>query len=236
MFAMRLDGYLVKSGELSRSEAKKHIRAKRVSVNGVVVSDPSMHVDENADTITHDGIPVVYEQFRYYMLNKPQGCVSATEDDSDTTVLDLLDGVNKKDLFPVGRLDKDTEGLLLITNDGKLAHDMLSPRRHVDKRYFVETDRALTPSEKITFAEGLDIGDDKPTLPAVIEDAPDDEKIAYIVTIREGRFHQIKRMFNVFGVNVLFLKRVSMGTLELDESLSPGQFRPLTPEELQNLF
>ena len=229
---MRLDQFLVKSDIATRSVAKKLIRSGRVCVGDVVVSDPSCHVDEQDDTVTLDGAVVVYERFRYYMLNKPAGCVSATEDGNCATVMDLLEGVNKKDMFPVGRLDKDTEGLLLITNDGKLAHDLLSPRRHVDKRYYVKTDRTIGEKEKMAFEEGLDIGDDEPTLPAKIEETEG----GYIVTIREGRFHQIKRMFSVLGAEVTFLKRLSMGGLVLDENLLPGQFRPLTADEIKNLF
>ena len=232
MIAMRLDQFLVKSDIGSRSEVKKLVKAGRVCVGDAVVRDPSVHIDENTDTVTLDGAAVVYEKFRYYMLNKPAGYVSATQDGQCATVIDLLDGVSKKDLFPVGRLDKDTEGLLLITNDGKLSHELLSPSHHVDKKYYVCTDRMIGAEEKKAFEKGLDIGDDKPTLPAKIEETDN----GYIVTIREGRFHQIKRMFSALGAEVTFLKRLSMGGLVLDESLLPGQFRPLTTDEIKNLF
>ncbi len=232
---MRLDQFLVKTDICSRSEAKKIIRSGRVCVNGKNVADPSVHIDEQADEVSLNGESIVYEEFRYYMLNKPQGVVSATEDGKCNTVLDLLEGVNRKDMFPVGRLDKDTEGLLLITNDGKLAHDLLSPRHHVDKKYYVRVDIPLTDDDVKTFAEGVDIGDDKLTLPAHIEDVSDDESPAYIVTICEGRFHQIKRMFDAFGSNVTYLKRLSMGTLALDADLASGQFRPLTQDEVTDL-
>ena len=203
-----------------------------MGVNGRTATDPSVHINENEDPVTVDNNPVVYERFRYYMLNKPQGYVTATREKDSKTVLDLLDGVKRDDLFPVGRLDKDTEGLLLITDNGRLAHDLLSPRHHVDKEYYVEVDRRLTDEEKNTFLTCIDIGDDKPTLPAKIEEKDG----AYLVTIHEGRFHQIKRMFKAFDVNVTFLKRLSMGTLVLDENLEPGQFRPLTDDEVKNLF
>ena len=229
---MRLDRFLVQSNICSRSDAKRIVRAGRVSVNDRTVSDPSVHIDENADRVMFDNSPVVYEQFRYYMLNKPQGYVTATCDGKCGTVLDLLEGINRSGLFPVGRLDKDTEGLLLITDNGKLAHDLLSPKRHVDKCYLAVVDRKLTSDEIKAFAAGVDIGDDKPTLPAVIEEGEDH----YLVTIREGRFHQIKRMFAAFGAKVTFLKRLSMGPLTLDEDLESGQFRKLTDDEVKNLF
>ena len=229
---MRLDRFLVQSNICSRSEAKRFVKAGRVGVNGSTASDPSVHIDENKDMVTVDNNPVVYERFCYYMLNKPQGYVTATRDKDSKTVLDLLDGVKRDDLFPVGRLDKDTEGLLLITDNGRLAHDLLSPRHHVDKEYYVEVDRRLTDEEKNAFFTGIDIGDEKPTLPAKIEEQED----AYLVTIHEGRFHQIKRMFKAFDANVTFLKRLSMGSLVLDENLEPGQFRPLTDDEVKNLF
>ena len=233
---MRLDQFLVKNDICSRSEAKKLIRSGRVCVGGNRVSDPSVHVDEKADEISFDGQKIEYEDYRYYMLNKPMGYLSATEDDGCATVLDLLKGESRRDLFPVGRLDKDTEGLLLITNNGKLAHDLLSPKKHVDKRYYAEVDKRLTGDELIAFAKGVDIGDDKPTLSARIEEAGDERKSAYIVTISEGRFHQIKRMFKAFGAEVIYLKRLSMGSLVLDEDLETGQFRKLRPDETESLL
>ena len=225
---MRLDRFLVQSDICTRSEAKKLIKQGRVCVNGSAASDPAARVDEAADTVSVDGKAAVYEKFRYYMLNKPAGYVSATEDASDAIVLDLLAGAQGHDLFPVGRLDKDTEGLLIITNDGQLAHRLTSPRHHVDKRYLAVTDGKLSGRDMETFASGMDIGDDRPTLPALIEERPD----GYIVTIREGRFHQIKRMFYALGVNVTYLKRLSMGPIELDDTLAPGDFRPLSAEEI----
>ncbi len=233
---MRIDRFLVKNSICSRSEAKKIVRSGRVSVNGKTLADPSVHIDEASDEICFDGQIIRYEKFRYYMLNKPQGIVSATEDTGCATVLDLFEGVNKKDLFPVGRLDKDTEGLLLITNDGKLAHELLSPKRHVDKKYYVETNRLLNDEDMRIFEEGVDIGDAKKTLPAKIEKITDQEKNAYYVTIREGRFHQIKRMFQAFGAGVTYLKRISMGGLVLDETLDPGDFRPLSSDEISLLY
>lgn len=233
---MRLDQFLVKTDICSRSEAKKLIRSGRVCVGKMTVSDPAFHVDELKDEISFDGQMIAYEKYSYYMLNKPQGYLSATEDGTCSTVLDLLEGVNIKDMFPVGRLDKDTEGLLLITNDGKLAHELLSPKKHVDKRYYVEVDKRLKADELDIFAKGVDIGDEKPTLGAMIKESVETGKIAYFVTIREGRYHQIKRMFNVFGANVVYLKRLSMGSLVLDKDLETGHFRKLIQGEIDDLL
>ncbi len=229
---MRLDRFLVQSNICSRREAKQLVKKSRVSVNGTPAKDPSAHINEDSDVVTFDGNPVSYNKFRYYMLNKPQGVVSSTDDGLNSTVIDLISSEDTKDLFPVGRLDKDTEGLLLITNNGKLAHELLSPRHHVDKRYYVETDIKLTPGVMETFRRGVDIGDEKPTLPADIEESGK----GYTVTIHEGRYHQIKRMFAALGPKVTFLKRISMGPLTLDGKLEPGQYRPLTGEEIEKLL
>lgn len=269
---MRLDQYLVKSNICSRSEAKKIIKKGRVCINGVVVKDSALHVEPSSDEVKLDGAAIGFEEFRYFMLNKPAGCVSATKDGLSQTVIELLSGEDTRDLFPVGRLDKDTEGLLLITNDGKLAHELLSPRHHVDKIYEAMVDGELSDEEMQQFMEGLDIGDEKKTMPAKIEkvgeaaeaeggsdDGRDggsensgsenagsehvgsDEKVyirnnyVYRVTIHEGRFHQVKRMFEAVGKHVIFLKRVSMGPLMLDEGLEKGSYRRLTQEELNCL-
>lgn len=234
---MRIDRFLSETGTATRSESKRYIKSGRIAVNGRIVSDPGEKLDETKDTVTFDGKPVLFERFSYYMLNKPAGCVSATRDGLSDTVLDLLKGENTKDLFPVGRLDKDTEGLLLITNDGALAHELLSPKKHVDKMYLASVDKSLTSDEMDAFRSGLDIGDEKLTLPAKIEPAScgTASGTSYLVTIHEGRFHQVKRMFEVLGANVVFLKRLSMGPLALDEALRPGGYRKLTEEELTQI-
>ena len=253
---MRLDQYLVKSGICSRSEAKKIIKKGRVCVNDEVAADSALHIDEKSDVIKFDNNRIEYEKFRYFMLNKPAGCVSATKDGLSQTVIDLLKGENTRDLFPVGRLDKDTEGLLLITNDGKLAHELLSPAHHVSKKYIAVASGKLSGEEMQSFSEGLDIGDDKMTMPAIISELDGKKCLAeelcdgwnvigdavdinntyvYLVEIQEGRFHQIKRMFEAVGKQVVFLKRISMGTLTLDNNLKPGSYRRLSAEEVLKL-
>ena len=169
------------------------------------------------------------------MLNKPAGVVSATLDSRETTVLELIKDSRRDGLFPVGRLDKDTEGLLLITNNGELAHHLLSPKRHVDKVYFVRVRGQVTKDDEERFAKGLDIGDEKKTLPADLRILNCGEISEAEIIIREGRFHQVKRMFSAVGKEVLYLKRLSMGTLKLDERLAPGQYRRLTEEEVEKL-
>lgn len=236
---MRLDQFLVKSNICSRSEAKKYVKSGRVSVNGQIARDSSAHIDEHGDEVCFDGIVVVYESNHYYMLNKPAGVVSATRDGLSDTVIDILRDENTRELFPVGRLDKDTEGLLLITDDGKLAHELLSPRKHVDKIYFVIADNALSQEQMEVMEKGVDIGDEKITLPAVIRqlsgDSYNNTGFYYELTIHEGRFHQVKRMFEAFGSNVIYLKRLSMGSLVLDELLGPGEYRKLTQDEIEGL-
>ncbi len=169
------------------------------------------------------------------MLNKPAGVVSATRDPKEPTVLDLILDKRRKDLFPVGRLDKDTEGLLLITNDGALSHSLLSPRKHVDKTYYAKVEGLVTEEHVRLFAQGVDLGEEKPALPAVLEIQEAGETSLVLVTLREGRYHQVKRMFQALGCEVRYLKRLSMGSLRLDESLKPGEYRKLTEEELENL-
>lgn len=173
--------------------------------------------------------------FAYLMLHKPAGVVSATEDRKERTVLDLLDVPYKKKLFPVGRLDKDTEGLLLLTDDGELAHKLLSPKRHVDKTYYAEVSGEVTKEHIRQFREGLSIGEKRPTLPAVLQIRKSGSVSEVQVTIHEGKYHQIKRMFESIGCQVLYLKRLSMGPLMLDENLMPGEYRMLTKREIQAL-
>lgn len=237
---MRLDQFLVQANICSRSEAKKIIKKGRVCVNGQINRDNSDHIDESADLITVDGKLIEYSRYHYYMLNKPAGCVSATRDGLSTTVIELLKGENVKNCFPVGRLDKDTEGLLIITDDGKLAHELLSPKHHVNKVYEVIADKKLSDSDTEQIEGGMDIGDDKLTLPASITYVEDiSEGVSslykYELTICEGRFHQVKRMFEKCGSKVVYLKRIAMGPLELDVDLEPGKYRILTEEEIELL-
>lgn len=275
MKKLRLDKYLADMQAGTRSQVKQMIRKGRVAVNGAAVRMPEQKVDTEQDVVTLDGEPVGYTRMEYWMLNKPQGVVSATEDRTQQTVLSLLPDTARKDLFPVGRLDKDTEGLLLITNDGALAHGLLSPRRHVDKRYLAVVTGKPGAREQELFAEGLDIGDEKKTLPAKLElkgtPLPEaetagkhmsagaqipagerkldgaqipagEQKLDGVhipaggsvveITIQEGRYHQVKRMFEAVGMRVEYLKRLSMGPLVLDTALEPGQARRLTEEEL----
>lgn len=235
MSSMRLDKLLANTGVGTRSEVKNMIRGGRVSVNGETVRKPEQKVDDQTDRILADGREICYTRYEYYMYHKPSGCVSATRDPRDRTVMDDLALPRKEDFFPVGRLDKDTEGLLLITNDGDLAHRLLSPAKHVDKTYFVRVRGRLLAEHVKLFEEGMDIGDEKPTLPAVLKIQKSGEESEAEVTIQEGRFHQVKRMFAAAGCEVTYLKRLSMGGVVLDENLEKGNYRPLTERELERL-
>jgi len=225
---MRLDKYLAEMGAGTRKEIGKAVRAGRVTVNGQTVKNAAMQVTAE-DEVSMDGVPVEYEEYVYYMLNKPAGVISATEDARERTVLDLISERQRKGLFPVGRLDRDTEGLLLITNDGGLAHRLLSPRHHVDKVYYARLDGPVGEAEKALFAQGLKVDETLTALPAELEILEPATEVR--VTIREGKFHQVKRMFEAVGREVLYLKRLSMGPLALDESLPKGDYRRLTAEE-----
>ena len=232
---IRLDKYLADMGIGTRSEIKKYIRHGVVTVDGETVKRPEMKVNTSSCRITVGGKEVVYHKNEYYMLNKPAGYVSATSDPKEKTVIDLITGQKRKDLFPVGRLDKDTEGLLLITNDGDLAHRLLAPGKHVDKVYFARLDHDASAEDVQAFADGLDIGDDKPTLPAQLAILCEEHANEVLVTLHEGRYHQVKRMFEARGNKVAYLKRVSMGALVLDPALAEGESRRLTEEELAAL-
>ena len=234
MGKIRLDKYLADMGLGTRTEVKKDIKKGRIFVNGQIMKKPEYKIDIQTDVVLSDGKEIAYEELVYYMLNKPQGVVSATEDRRDKTVLDLISEKKRKDLFPVGRLDKDTEGLLLITNDGELAHNLLIPKKHVDKKYFVRLKTPLSEENRKRLEKGVDIGEDKLTLPAQIFVLNKEKDEAEII-IREGKFHQIKRMFHAVGNEVVFLKRLSMGSLVLDEALLPGEYRLLTPQEIERL-
>lgn len=235
---MRLDKYLADMGEGTRQEVKKYIRRGSVTVNGELVRSPERKVYER-EQVCLDGRKVSYAAEEYFMLNKPAGVVSATEDKRDRTVLDLIQYKKRKDLFPVGRLDKDTEGLLLITNDGALSHRLLSPRHHVDKTYYVEVQGHVTEENRAAFQRGVNIGtEEEPlvTMPARLEILEAGQSLSRVrLTIREGKFHQVKRMFLSQGMEVTYLKRESMGSLRLDDSLAPGEYRPLTEHEIKRL-
>lgn len=233
---MRLDKFLCELGIGTRSEVKNKIKNGLVQVEGVNKVTPEYKLDIEKDKVYYNGSLLQYAESEYYMLNKPAGCVSATSDNLHKTVLELIDTKVRKDLFPVGRLDIDTEGLLLITNDGALAHQLLSPKKHVDKTYYAEIEGMITNGDIVAFKEGLDIGENTFTLPAklVILESGTISKIE--VTIQEGKYHQVKRMFEAVGKRVVYLKRLSMGTLTLDEALKPGEYRQLTPEEIEHLI
>lgn len=237
---IRLDKYLCVCKVGSRTEVKKFIKQKLVTVNGIIASKPEEKVDENSDVICFKGKQLLYEQFGYYLLYKEAGYVTALTDATHKTVMEELPEEIRKGISPIGRLDKDTEGLLLFTNDGEFAHHIISPGHHIPKTYETELDVALPEDACERFAAGLDIGDDAKTLPAKLELLPnyvhENGHIRYCarVTIYEGRYHQVKRMFHAVGCKVLYLKRVSIGSLSL-EGLAPGECRKLSDEEVREL-
>lgn len=228
---MRLDKFLKDTGFGSRKEVKILIKQKRVSVNDTLVSNEGLSINEEKDVVKVDNQIVKYVKYVYIMLNKPQGVVSATIDNIHTTVIDLINDFKYLDLFPVGRLDIDTEGLLLITNDGALSHNLLSPKKHVDKTYFLKTNNSLTSDDMKRIEDGVYL-DNELTLPAKIEKVSEYE---YLLTIHEGKFHQVKRMIEAVGKSVTYLKRVSFGPLVLDNDLPLGKYRFLTEEEILKL-
>ena len=229
---MRLDKFLCENNIGTRSQVKDAIRKGMVTINGTVAKKPEEKIEETKDIIAFRGQELQYQKYVYYMLNKPEGVVSATNDNTAPTVLELLPAQSRKDLFPVGRLDKDTTGLLLLTNDGALAHDLLSPKKHVDKTYLVRPKHPLSEEDIHHLEDGLDIGDDKLTAPAKAVITPDGD---LLLTIHEGRFHQVKRMLQAVGNQVCALERVSFGPLSLDPSLPRGAHRALTEEEIRAL-
>lgn len=230
---IRLDKYIADQGIGTRSEAKIILKKRRVTVNDTVVTDGSVKVDPDHDLIACDGKFLTYSEFHYYMLNKPAGVITATEDRNDRTVMDLLiDVPNKQHLSPVGRLDKDTVGLLLITDDGDLNHHLLSPRHHVDKTYEVTCAQEFNDSMKHMLEDGVDIGNDEKAGPAIVEMISTN---LIHLTIQEGKYHQVKRMLHAVGNEVVHLKRIQMGTLMLDSTLAEGEYRPLSKEEITEL-
>ncbi len=232
---MRLDKFLAEMGLGTRKEIKAMVKRGEITVSGEVVSRPELSVGKDAEVEVR-GERVRFEENVYYMLNKPAGILSASRDRKEQTVVDLIDERKARDLFPVGRLDRDTVGLLLITNDGLLSHQLLSPKKHVPKTYFARVAGQCREMDVRAFAEGLDIGEEQRTRPAVLEILSVEAGESEVrVTVTEGKFHQIKRMFEAVGKEVLYLKRLSMGTLHLDESLPEGGWRRLTEEELAGL-
>lgn len=232
---IRLDKYLADMSIGTRTEVKKLIRQGKVAVDGTIVKNPDIKIDIDIQSVICNGIAVTYEPYEYYMLNKPAGVISATSDKTEKTVLDLVDSKKRKDLFPVGRLDKDTEGLLLITNDGELAHRLLSPKKHVDKLYYARVEGVVGMEDIDAFAKGLDIGEGEYTKPAKLVVLKSDVISEIELTIQEGKFHQVKRMFEAVDKKVIYLKRLEMGTLKLDEGLALGEYRPLTQKEIEEL-
>ena len=225
----RLDKVLAGTGRWSRREVKLLVRQGQVRVNGMAAVSAEEKIDPETAVITVGGESIRLQKFTYVMLHKPAGVLTATEDRRQVTVLELLPAeLRRRGLSPVGRLDKDTEGLLLLTDDGELAHRLLSPKHHVDKRYYARVDGALGPADVAAFASGMTLGDGLECLPAGLEPL---EPGACIVTLREGKFHQVKRMLAARGAPVLYLKRLSMGPLVLDEALPVGAFRELTAAE-----
>lgn len=267
--AVRLDRFLADSGAGTRTEVKKLIQKGMVQVNGEKAKKPELKIDPETDVVEFDGERLgARAEFVYYLLHKPAGYVSATEDTREKTVLDLVPKDGRRNLFPVGRLDKDTEGLLLITDDGQLAHRLLSPKKHVDKTYFAVTEGKVVPEDIEKIWLGVDIGDEEPTLPGKLEilrtweenvDCKNVEGESgavmansnaaghksdlegsiwcseILLTIHEGRFHQVKRMMEAVGKKVIYLKRISMGSLTLPDDLPKGKARELTPDELAAL-
>lgn len=229
---MRLDKFLCETGGYSRSEAKELIKKGNISINGITEKRPEVKIHENTDTVMINGNILYYEKYHYYLLHKPAGVITATEDRKQQTVLDLLTGIDTRKLFPVGRLDKDTEGLLLITDDGELSHRLLSPKNHVEKTYYVLLRDSITPEAVQALAQGVDIGDEELTLPAKVKCLSDKE---IELSICEGRYHQVKRMLQAVKNEVLYLKRLSMGSLCLPADLSKGMFRRLTIDEISKL-
>lgn len=234
---MRLDKYLSDMGLASRSDIKKEIRKGLVLVNGEIIRDSSFSVPLHA-SVSYRGEEVCYEEFTYYMMNKPIGVLSSTEDRKQKTVLDLITEKHRKDLFPVGRLDKDSEGLILIMNDGQLAHTLLSPKNHIEKRYYIEIPVLLEDSDIAPLRFGIQYDKDLIAEPAKVRIlSAEKEKTAIEIIITEGKFHQIKKMFLALSENYIVtkLKRLSMGKVVLDENLAPGDYRRLSAEEIEAL-
>ena len=231
---MRVDKLLSNVGVASRAELKKYCKQGLISVNGKVINNPGVQVDSENDEVMFNGEKIVYREFVYIMLNKPDGYISATFDKYDPIVLDLIDkSYLVFEPFPVGRLDKDTEGLLVLTNDGQLAHRVLSPKKHVPKTYYAKIQGKVTQEDILAFEKGVVLDDGYETMPSQLKILKSDDMSEIELTIHEGKFHQVKRMFESVGKKVVYLKRLSMGKLKLDESLKLGEYRELTEEEVK---
>jgi 16S rRNA pseudouridine516 synthase len=234
--SLRIDRLLANMGYGTRKEVKKLLKSGVVKIDDVIVKDPKMQVNPDEQVVTVWGEEVQYKEFIYLMMNKPPGVISATEDIAQETVIDLLEEEDKIFApFPVGRLDKDTEGLLLLTNDGQLAHQLLSPKKHVPKTYFAVIDGEVTEVDAEAFRQGVVLDDGYVTKPAELVILKSGIRSDVEVTITEGKFHQVKRMFQAVGKRVVYLKRIQMGPLSLDESLELGEYRELTDEEVERL-
>lgn len=233
-----MDKFLTLTGVGTRSEVKKILKTGAVTVNEETVKRPEQKIDPEKDRISYQGRPLSYEAFIALMFHKPAGCITATSDRSQRTVMDAITHDRKEELFPVGRLDIDTEGLLFLMNDGALSHRLLSPKHHVEKTYFARVEGTLSEADVEAFLAGIDIGEKRPTLPAKLvllgQNASGTVSEAK-VTICEGKFHQVKRMFAARGCRVTYLKRIAMAGILLDETLAPGEWRELTPEEKRKL-
>lgn len=231
---IRLDRFLSNQLNISRNDAKELIKKRLVTVNGETAKLFDMKIDPSFDSVTNGGRSVTYRKHIYIMLNKPAGVVCATRDRLSETVLELIpEDLRREGLFPAGRLDKDTVGFVFITDDGELAHEILSPKKHVEKKYFARLEKPVSDKDIDAFAGGLNIDDGEKCLPAVLEAS--DKPSEVFITLREGKYHQIKRMAEAIGNKILYLKRISIGGLELDPSLPEGQCRELTPEEISLL-
>lgn len=229
----RLDKILASQGTLSRKEVKEMIKRGRILLNGKVVKDSSVKIDENKDTVSVDNVPIALKKHIYIMLNKPQGVVSASDSEKDETVVDLVpDELYRRGLFPAGRLDKDTTGFVLITDDGDFAHRILSPKNHIFKTYIAGLEHELSQEDIESLENGITLGDGTVLKEARVEVIPDMDKPFVKIMICEGKYHQVKRMFAARGNKVVSLHRAKMGNLELDKNLKPGECREITPEEL----
>lgn len=232
----RLDKVLSNMGYGSRKDVKRYIKDGLVLINGNTITKNDYKLDPYKDNIIFNGEEVIYREYIYLMMNKPQGIVSSTDDPLSHTVIDLLEEEYLiYEPFPAGRLDKDTEGFLLITNDGKLAHEILSPKKAVEKTYYVEVDGYVDEEHVKLIKEGLTLNDGYKTLPANLEIISSDIISKVNLTIKEGKYHQVKRMFGSLSMNVLYLKRISIGMLALDEDLKPGEYREISEEEIKLL-
>ena len=237
---MRLDKFLANSGIGTRKEVKEILKRGKISVNGIFIKDGRIHINEKKDIIKYEDKVVGYKPFVYIMMNKPAGVVSATEDNHHKTVIDLLnDKYRTYDIFPVGRLDIDTEGLLLLTNDGVLSHNLLSPKKHVSKKYYVKIAKPLSENDVKILENGIKLEENfitkKAKVEIISEDSCENDNNQVYITISEGKFHQVKRMFKAVNNEVLYLKRVKMGSLSLDENLKLGEYRELTGKDLDEL-